>query len=109
MVRKNPLTSGWDVKLLGPLLEMHLRGYSIPTLDVDRGVSGQIHDEVSFLELIHSFFDGHDLEGAQLLGVLELLHVEGAEARVVEAPGQDPKGVAHEDLIHPMAGHQVGG
>ncbi len=62
-----------------------------------------------FPELIHLFFNGHHLEGAQLLGVLEFLHVEGAKARVVEAPGKDPKGVAHEDLVYPMATHQVRG
>jgi hypothetical protein len=54
MIRENPLTSGWDVKLLGPLFEMHLRCHSISTFDVDRGVSGQVYDEVSFPELIHS-------------------------------------------------------
>ncbi len=109
MVWKNPLTSGQDVQLLGSLFEMHLRGYPISTLDINRGVPGQIHDEVSFPELIHSFFNGHHLKGAQLLGILELLHVEGAKARIVEAPGKDPKGVAHEDLVHPVAGHQVRG
>jgi hypothetical protein len=88
---------------------MHFRGYPVSAFDVDRGVSGQVYDEVSFPELIHSLFDGHHFEGAQFLGVLELLRVEGTKARVVEAPGQNPEGVAHKNLIYPVTGHQICG
>jgi hypothetical protein len=64
---------------------------------------------VALTELIDTLLDGHHLEGAQLLRVLELLHVQGSQTGVVKASGHDPERIAHEDLVHPMAGHQVGG
>ncbi len=64
---------------------------------------------MSLAELVDSLLDGHHLEGAQLLCVLELLHVQGPQTGVVEAAGHDSEGVTHENLIYPMAGHQVGG
>jgi hypothetical protein len=88
---------------------MNLGGNPVSALDVDGGVVGQVDDEVALPELVNSLLDGHYLEGAQLLGVLELLHVEGPEAGVVEPPRHDPKGIAHENLIYPVTGHQIRG
>jgi hypothetical protein len=46
---------------------------------------------VALTELVDTLLDGHHLEGAQLLGILKLLHVEGPEAGVVEPSRHDPK------------------
>ncbi len=78
MIWKDALTSGWNVQLLGPLFKMHLRGRSIPTPDVDGGVTGQIDYEMSLAELVILLLDGHDLKGAQGLSSVKLLHVERA-------------------------------
>jgi hypothetical protein len=64
---------------------------------------------VALTELIDSLLDGHHLKGAQLLRVLELLHVQGSQTGVVKASGHDPERIAHEDLVYPMTRHQVGG
>ena len=77
MIWKHALTSGWYLELLGPLFQMHLGGLSVSALDVHGGVFGQVGDEVAFAELVHSLFDGDDLEGAKGLSGLELLHVQG--------------------------------
>jgi hypothetical protein len=64
---------------------------------------------VALPKLVNSLFDRHHLEGAQLLGLLEFLHVKSTEAGVVESSRHNPKGVAHKDLIYPVTGHQVRG
>jgi hypothetical protein len=76
MIWKHALTSGWYLELLGPLFQVHLRGLPVSALDVHGGVLRQVGDEVAFAELVNSFFDGDDLEGAKGLGGLELLHVQ---------------------------------
>ncbi len=103
VIRKCALTSGRYVELLGTLLQMHFGGCPVPAPDVNCGVSGQVSDEVTLAKLIDSLLDGNDLEGAQGLGGLELLHVQGTEASVVESLGHDSKGVTHEDLVYPVA------
>jgi hypothetical protein len=109
VVGKNALAPWWNVQLLGALFEMYLRGNPVSALDVDGGVVGQVDDEVALPELVNLLLNGHHFEGAQLLGVLELLHVEGPEAGVVESPRHDPKGVTHEDLVYPVTRHQIRG
>ena len=103
VIWKHALTSGWYMELLGTLLQMHFGGCPVPAPDVNCGVSGQVSDEVTLAKLIDSLLDGNDFEGAQGLGGLELLHVQGTEASVVESLGHDSKGVTHEDLVYPVA------
>ena len=71
------LTSGWYLELLGPLFQVHLGGLPVSALDVHGGVLGQIGNEMTLAKLVDSFLDGDDLKGAQGLGGLELLHVQG--------------------------------
>ncbi len=75
MIWERPLASGWYLKLLGPLFQVHLRGLPVPALDVDGGVLGQVGDEMALTKLVDSLLDGNDLERAEHLGGLELLHV----------------------------------
>ncbi len=103
MIRERALASGRDVKLLGPLLQMHLGGCSVPAPDVDRCVAGQVGQEVTLVELVDSLLDRNNLKGAKHLCGLELLHIQCAQACVVKPPGHDPKGVAHRDLVYPVA------
>ena len=91
MIGKNALAPWRNVQLLRPLFEMNLGGNPVSTLDVDGGVVGQVDDEVALPELVNSLLDGHHFERAQFLGILELLHVEGPEAGVVEPSRHDPK------------------
>jgi hypothetical protein len=77
MVWKCSLTSGRYLELLSPLFQVHFRGCPVPALDVHGGVFGQIGDEMTLAKLVDSFLDGDDLKGAQGLGGLELLHVQG--------------------------------
>ncbi len=65
VVREDPLTSGWNGQLLGTLLEVHFGSLSVPALDDDSGVPGQVGYEVSLPELVDSLLDGHDLKGVQ--------------------------------------------
>ncbi len=109
MIGKNALAAWRNVQLLSTLFEMYLGGNPVSALDVDGGVVGQVDDEVALPELVNSLLDGHHFERAQFLGILELLHVEGPEAGVVEPPRHDPKGIAHENLIYPVTGHQIRG
>ena len=76
VVWEHALTPGWYLELLGPLFQVHLGGLSISALDVHGGVLGQVGDEVAFSELVDSLLDRDDLEGAEGLGGLELLHVQ---------------------------------
>ena len=78
MIWKHALTSGWYLELLSPLFQMHLRGLPVPALDVHSGVLWQVGDEVALTKLIYSLLDRNDLERAESLGGLELLHVQGA-------------------------------
>jgi hypothetical protein len=78
MIWEDALTSGRNVQLLGPLFKMHFGGRSVPTPDVDGGVTGQIGYEMSLAELVNSLLNRHDLKGAQGLGSVERLHVEQA-------------------------------
>ncbi len=103
VIWKHALTSWRYMELLGTLLQMHFGGCPVLALDVNCGVAGQVSDEVTLAKLINSLLDGNHFEGAQGLGSRELLHVQGTGAGVVESLGQDPKGVAHEDLVYPVA------
>ena len=91
MIGKNALAPWRNVQLLRTLFEMNLGGNPVSAFDVDGGIVGQVDDEMALPELVNSLLDGHYLEGAQLLGVLELLHVEGPKAGVVEPSRHDPK------------------
>ncbi len=53
------------------------RSLAILASDVDCGVAGQVVYKVPIAKLIDSLFHRHDLEWAQGLCVLELLHVQG--------------------------------
>ena len=78
MIRERALATRRDVQLLGALLQVHLGSRSVPTPNVDSGVPGQVSYEVPFAKLVDSFLNRNDLEGAQRLGGLELLHVQCA-------------------------------
>jgi len=60
---------------LGPLFQVHLRSLPVPALDVHGGVLWQVGDEVALTKLVDSLLDGNDVERAECLGGLELLHV----------------------------------
>ncbi len=77
MIWKRTLTSGWYLELLSPLFQVHFRGCPVSALDVHGGVLGQIGDEVTLAELVDSLLNRNDLKGAEGLGGLELLHVQG--------------------------------
>ncbi len=109
MIRERALPTRRDVKLLGPLLQMHLGGCSVPTPDVDRGVAGQVGQEVTLAELVDPLLNWNNLKGAKCLRSLELLHIQCAQACVVKSPGNNSKGVAHKDLVYPVAREQVRG
>ncbi len=78
MVREGALTPRQDVQLLGALLQVHLKSQSVPAPDVDSGVPGQVGYEVSLAKLVDLLLNGNDLEGAQRLSGLKLLHVQCA-------------------------------
>ena len=75
VIWERALTSGRYMELLSTLLQMHFGGCTVSALDVDRGVRGQVGDEVALAKLVNSLLDGDDLKGAQGLGGRELLHV----------------------------------
>ncbi len=77
MIWERPLASGRYLKLLSPLFQVHLRGLPVPALDVHGGVLGQVGDEMALTKLVDSLLDGNDLERAESLCGLELLHVQG--------------------------------
>jgi hypothetical protein len=63
---------------------MHLGGGPVSTLDIDSGESRKVGDEVAFVELVNLFFDWNNFKRAEILGSLELLHVQCPKARIVK-------------------------
>lgn len=84
MIWKAALTARRDVDLLGPFLQMHLGGGPVSALDVDGGKGGKISDEMAFAELINLLFNWNNFKRAEILGSLELLHVQRSETGIVK-------------------------
>jgi hypothetical protein len=76
MVWKMALAYRRDVNLLSTPLQVYLSGGSILALDVHGGEGGQVCNEVPLVQLVDLLLDRNHLERAQVLGCLELLHVQ---------------------------------
>ncbi len=59
--------------------------------------------------MVYLFLEWNHLEFAEALNQLKRLHVQGSQAGVIKSFGHDPEGVTHVDLIHAVAGQQIGG
>ncbi len=79
----------------------------ILALKICSGGSGQIHDKMPLPKLIELLFYRHHLEAAHILGLFELLHVQGSQTGPFKGLRHDTKQIAHEDLVHSVAGEQV--
>ena len=75
----------------------------------DSGGLGYVDHEFSLAHVVDLFLGGDDLELADLLGVVEHLHVQGPKAGGGEPFAQDSKVLAHEDLVDTVAGKEVRG
>ncbi len=81
----------------------------VATLEMNGSGLRKVEDEAALLELIDVLLNWHHLEAAQALSLLELLHVQGSEACVIEDLGHHPQGVTHKHLIDLVTGEQVSG
>ncbi len=63
----------------------------------------------AFLNLVELFAHWHHPEPAETLDESKLLHVQSPKACVIKSFRHHTKGVAHEDLVYPVAGQEVCG
>jgi hypothetical protein len=88
---------------------MELMMTTVATAHVSGAGLGGVDQELTFSNLVHLFFEGNDPELAEAANQVELLHVQGPEAGIIESPGHHAERVTHEHLVHPVAGQEVRG
>jgi len=109
MVQKESLTTWRDPDLLRTLLQMELMMTAVATAHVGGAGLGGVDQVLTLSNLVYLFFEGDDPEFAEAANQVELLHVQGPEAGIVESPGHHAKRVTHKHLVHPMAGQEIRG
>jgi hypothetical protein len=77
---------------------------AVATFYAGRAGIGAVHQALSLPDLVYLFLEGDHPEFTEPTNQLEALHVERAEAGVIEALRHHAKRVTHEDLIHAMTG-----
>jgi len=87
MIQKETLTAWRDPDLLRTLLQMELMMTTVATAHVGGAGLGGVDQILTFSNLVHLFFEGNDSELAEAANQVELLHVQGPEAGIVESPG----------------------
>ena len=82
---------------------MQLAVCAVPARDPDSRRRRQEDYELRLFELVNSLFYWDNGERADLLGLIEHLHVEGSQTGVVEPSAEHSEVVAHEQLVYSVA------
>jgi hypothetical protein len=89
-------------------LKMDFRVAAIPAPHGGGAGIRTVDQVLPFTDLIYLLLHGNHSELAESPDEFEALHVQGPEAGVVESLGHDSERVAHEHLVHLVAGEEVG-